>query len=173
MYRRTLAASWAAQPGEPRADECIEDIFAGGDGWAGQPTSKTEHGRSVTRAHSRPNGRDDSDDESGSLAHDSSASNLSSMFGRGGGEKWSPRKKHLQKSMAHHEMGESLRNKSSIGTLKPGGVSGRTSLEQQVRKIERASGSRAGEKSEKHEIDEFNNPYKDDLRSWRIRTDVA
>jgi hypothetical protein len=33
MYRRTLAAYWSAQPGELKADECIEDIFAGGDGW--------------------------------------------------------------------------------------------------------------------------------------------
>ena len=32
MYRRALAASWAAQPGELQADECIEDIFVGGDG---------------------------------------------------------------------------------------------------------------------------------------------
>jgi hypothetical protein len=33
MYRHALAASWAAQTGELPADECIEDIFAGGDGW--------------------------------------------------------------------------------------------------------------------------------------------
>ncbi|OJD32151.1 respiratory complex assembly protein rmp1 [Diplodia corticola] len=33
MYRRTEIAFWAAQPGELRADECIEDIFSGGDGW--------------------------------------------------------------------------------------------------------------------------------------------
>ena len=33
MYRRNLVAYWTAQPGELRADECIEDIFAGGDGW--------------------------------------------------------------------------------------------------------------------------------------------
>lgn len=32
MYRRALAASWAAQPGELQADECIENIFEGGDG---------------------------------------------------------------------------------------------------------------------------------------------
>ncbi|KAK4541693.1 hypothetical protein LTR36_007402 [Oleoguttula mirabilis] len=39
MYRRTLAAFWASQPGELKADECIEDIFSGGDGWGkhGQP----------------------------------------------------------------------------------------------------------------------------------------
>ena len=33
MYRRALAASWAAQPGELPADQCVEDIFNGGDGW--------------------------------------------------------------------------------------------------------------------------------------------
>ncbi|KAK5122213.1 hypothetical protein LTR85_004123 [Meristemomyces frigidus] len=38
MYRRTLAAYWASQPGELKADECIEDIFSGGDGWG-------KHGR--------------------------------------------------------------------------------------------------------------------------------
>lgn len=35
MYRQTLAASWAAQTGELRADEVIEDIFGGGGGWGG------------------------------------------------------------------------------------------------------------------------------------------
>lgn len=39
MYRRNLTAHWTAQPGEPRADECIENIFAGGDGWGLQPDS--------------------------------------------------------------------------------------------------------------------------------------
>ncbi len=33
MYRRTLAASWAAHPVELPADQCVEDIFNGGDGW--------------------------------------------------------------------------------------------------------------------------------------------
>ncbi|CZT51448.1 uncharacterized protein RSE6_12594 [Rhynchosporium secalis] len=33
MYRRTLAASWAAHADELPADECLEDIFNGGDGW--------------------------------------------------------------------------------------------------------------------------------------------
>ncbi|KAI0449457.1 N-terminal C2 in EEIG1 and EHBP1 proteins-domain-containing protein [Xylaria acuta] len=33
MYRRALAASWDCHPGELHADECIEDIFAGGNGW--------------------------------------------------------------------------------------------------------------------------------------------
>ncbi|CRK17323.1 hypothetical protein BN1723_011259 [Verticillium longisporum] len=34
MYRKALAASWTRQPGELPADQCIEDIFAGGNGWA-------------------------------------------------------------------------------------------------------------------------------------------
>ena len=33
MYRRTLAAFWASQPGELKADDAVEDIFSGGDGW--------------------------------------------------------------------------------------------------------------------------------------------
>ena len=50
VYRRTLAASWASDKLDLPADECIEDIFAGGDGWGkhanGGPdpdTSDTEH----------------------------------------------------------------------------------------------------------------------------------
>lgn len=53
MYRRTLAAYWSAQPGELKADEAIEDIFAGGDGWGrtGRPPAvraSMEAGRSGT-----------------------------------------------------------------------------------------------------------------------------
>lgn len=56
MYRRTLAAHWAGMPGELRADECIEDIFAGGDGWGknGAPQTRprppTASGTSTPRA---------------------------------------------------------------------------------------------------------------------------
>ncbi|KAK4102228.1 hypothetical protein N658DRAFT_554022 [Parathielavia hyrcaniae] len=48
MYRRALAASWASQPAELPADQCIEDIFAGGEGFAAQPllsSSKKLHAR--------------------------------------------------------------------------------------------------------------------------------
>lgn len=53
MYRRTLAAYWSAQPGELKADEAIEDIFAGGDGWgrSGRPPAigaSIDMGRSGT-----------------------------------------------------------------------------------------------------------------------------
>ena len=50
-YRRVLAASWMSQPGELPADQCIEDIFAGGNGFrtADHPTA---HGR---QSHSHAN----------------------------------------------------------------------------------------------------------------------
>jgi hypothetical protein len=49
MYRRALAASWASQPGELPADQCIEDIFAGGEGFE-TPSSKS-HARGHSKHH--------------------------------------------------------------------------------------------------------------------------
>ncbi|KAL7266598.1 hypothetical protein RUND412_010853 [Rhizina undulata] len=61
MYRRTLAASWQLQSGELNAEECIEDIFAGGDGW----TSRSERRKAKSDNSST---RDGSDSESLSAA---------------------------------------------------------------------------------------------------------
>ncbi|KAK8024096.1 hypothetical protein PG993_012162 [Apiospora rasikravindrae] len=52
MYRRTLAASWACQPGELPADECVEDIFGGGDGWK-NPASPYRSRETNSRSKSR------------------------------------------------------------------------------------------------------------------------
>src|SRR5690606_16117135 len=41
MYRRALAASWASQPGELPADQCIENIFSGGEGFEPPPVATT------------------------------------------------------------------------------------------------------------------------------------
>jgi hypothetical protein len=49
MYRRTLAAYWSAQPGELKADECIEDIFAGGDGWGDREKPYLQQSRQSLR----------------------------------------------------------------------------------------------------------------------------
>lgn len=52
MYRRALAASWAAQPGELPADQCIEDIFAGGDGFRRSSNGPSNgHNHSQSRHH--------------------------------------------------------------------------------------------------------------------------
>ncbi|KAI1171959.1 N-terminal C2 in EEIG1 and EHBP1 proteins-domain-containing protein [Nemania sp. FL0916] len=58
MYRRALAASWDCHPAELHADECIEDIFAGGSGWRDGivKRSLTESPRSRDRTSSSGSG---------------------------------------------------------------------------------------------------------------------
>ncbi|KAG6015141.1 hypothetical protein E4U43_005657 [Claviceps pusilla] len=58
LYRRTLAASWSRQPNELPADECIEDIFSGGDGWR---TKRESH--SIRDSDDDDDGYDDDDDD--------------------------------------------------------------------------------------------------------------
>lgn len=63
LYRQTLAAYWASQPGELRADECIEDIFSGGDGWGknGRPVaSRPGSGASTPNPEADAPSRDNS-----------------------------------------------------------------------------------------------------------------
>ncbi|QIW96109.1 hypothetical protein AMS68_001627 [Peltaster fructicola] len=78
MYRRTLAAYWASQPGELKADECIEDIFAGGDGWGknGPPraVNRNDHHASGSSSPNLVGG--DNKKEHGSRAGGSSGYNM-------------------------------------------------------------------------------------------------
>ncbi|KAI4122774.1 MAG: hypothetical protein LQ338_005614 [Usnochroma carphineum] len=111
MYRRTLAASWAAQDGELPADECVEDIFAGGDGWGktrkdgkkapkpsggGSDSEKSEGTRRTRKTHHR--------NTSGSDA------------------------KHTNNRSKGHSRTSSRSNTSS----RTSGINGRVSAEQQV-----------------------------------------
>lgn len=59
MYRLTLAASWHCGKGTLAADQCIEDIFNGGDGWGNKPAPQKEN----PTLHATTNGVDDSEDE--------------------------------------------------------------------------------------------------------------
>ena len=52
IYRKTLAASWSSYMNELPADQCIEDIFAGGDGW-GQNVDSSLPGSVPTAASNR------------------------------------------------------------------------------------------------------------------------
>ena len=45
LYRKTLAAELTCQAGEPSADQVIEDIFSGGDGWGSTRDSDTASSR--------------------------------------------------------------------------------------------------------------------------------
>ena len=47
IYRQSLAASWASQIHELPADKCIEDIFAGGDGWGNVTTPPVINARGL------------------------------------------------------------------------------------------------------------------------------
>ncbi|KAI9869885.1 MAG: hypothetical protein M1830_004968, partial [Pleopsidium flavum] len=143
MYRRALTASWAAQAGELPADECIEDIFAGGDGWSKKKT------------HNMPAARPKPEDDGSGSVSDSETIKLHqhkrspSGFGR-----------HvLNKSGSH---GRSV-NKGDRGTddMASGQGRGRTEPQRQQNKVEKQQSD-----GHMHEVDELD--IREDLRSWQI-----
>ena len=146
MYRRTLAASWAAQAGELPADECIEDIFAGGDGWA-----KDRPGGSGSGVKRR-----EEDEQTGSGAERRTAhghhKRNSSGFNR-----------HADNKARSHE------RKHSDGEDAPSsmsGLSGRASIAQQVQSSNTKGALESYDRMHAHELDEFE--AREDLRSWEI-----
>ena len=146
MYRRTLAASWAAQAGELPADECIEDIFAGGDGWA----------------KDRPGGSGsgvkwgEEDEQTGSGAERRTAhghhKRKSSGFNRRADNK---ARSHERK----HDDGEDAPSSMS-------GLSRRASIAQQVQSSNTKGTLESYDRMHAHELDEFE--AREDLRSWEI-----
>lgn len=138
MYRRTLAAYWSAQPGELKADECIEDIFAGGDGWGDRDKPYSQ--QPTYKATRFPAG------DSGSSVSESE-----------------PRR-HMRASSSnstHRKSHETLRP-SDMGSSSPN-VRGRGSLEQQASQM-KAEAARKRHRPH-HEVDEFD--LREDLCSWR------
>jgi hypothetical protein len=138
MYRRSLAAFWTAQPGELKADECIEDIFAGGDGWGDKdkpyPTQPTQM------------------DDSGSYSDDEAT------IRRPHSSHHHRRRHHGHKFTTGFSKG--MGGPKSRGT--GGAVRGRTSLEQSVKNM-KADAARHGDHAAV-EVDELD--VRDDLRSW-------
>ncbi|GAB7358138.1 hypothetical protein MBLNU230_g0296t1 [Neophaeotheca triangularis] len=140
LYRRTLAAYWSSQPGEMKADECIEDIFAGGDGWGKggrppdekmQPSSSGGSGASTPRVD-RDVGEADR----------------------------SPRHHHHHHHHHHHRHRSSWRSP----LIQKDGVNERGSLERRPAGYKQR-GDMAPRKAP-GEVDEFD--IREDLRSWRI-----
>lgn len=140
MYRRTLAASWLAQAGELPADKCIEDIFAGGNGWAADHNPGTD-------ASPRLGGGTEDDESDGD-----------SRTLRG-------HKRHTSGSGSRDTVKPTRHtSKSSKGeTGNTGAVSGRGSIADHIH-----SGSDAKNHAHRrmHEVDEFTS--REDLRSWEI-----
>lgn len=160
IYRRTLAASWAAQPGELPADRCIENIFAGGDGW-GKPKSSDppkEH-----RGHNTGDDYGDtgSGDDGSTIRHhrrNSSSSEGLSMS------------QTLSMSKNSRDRGHSRRHSHGKGGhghpagRVASGVAGRTSIEQQAQLSSADEHRRFYTPAQ--EVDEFE--VREDLRSWEI-----
>ena len=140
MYRRTLAASWAAQAGELPADQCIEDIFAGGDGWGGSSSASGVPSPKMT---------------GGSTEDDESDADNRTLRGH-----------KRNTSGSHDTLKPSFRpRKSSKGGTHSGPVSGRGSIASNVRPNHESDGQK---QRPANEIDEF--VAREDLRSWEIAT---
>ncbi|KAF1816351.1 hypothetical protein P152DRAFT_505025 [Eremomyces bilateralis CBS 781.70] len=147
LYRRTLAAKWAAQPGELSADKCIEDIFAGGDGWGDRDLSFD------------PNGAGNGNvEDSGSLS--GSERNTLHPSRRNYSGAFSSRPNSKDGSL------ETLKDldKHEVPLTAGEGIRGRGSLEQQAQNMKAAS--ERGRRPHNTEMDEFD--AREDLRSWQI-----
>ncbi|KAI4205331.1 MAG: hypothetical protein LQ346_001479 [Caloplaca aetnensis] len=146
MYRRILAASWAAQEGELPADECIEDIFAGGDGW-GKAT------KGINRSAKPSGGRStDGEESDGADRRTLKAHHVRNPSGGHGKHASHKPKGHLRTS-----------SRTNVGS-DTSGVTGRASIEQQVQSS--SSDTPAHDWRRTDELDEFT--AREDLRSWEI-----
>ncbi|KAF2275452.1 uncharacterized protein EI97DRAFT_379552 [Westerdykella ornata] len=139
MYRRTLAAYWSAQPGELKADECIEDIFAGGDGWGDRDKPYNDESQRGVRFHAGE--------------------------GAGSATEGEARSSIRRKSQETLRPEDALPNPSS-SPRSPGRVRGRGSLEQQAHQISMKAEAERNRQRPRHEVDEMD--LREDLRSWRL-----
>ena len=146
MYRQTLAASWAAQVGELPADKCIEEIFAGGDGWGGKGP------------------KDNIAETNGSMrdldGHDSDGDR---KIVRGHQRRSSPR---YQPSLHTHPSHHRTNSRDDSQIKSQSAISGRASIEQQVQSSSAQSVMPDYTRTRSHEVDEF--AAREDLRSWDI-----
>lgn len=142
MYRKTLAASWAAQDGELPADECIEDIFAGGDGWG----KIRKEGKKSGKPSSTDGEVSDADRRTLKAHHRTTSGNYN---------------KHSSKKSKGH-LRTSSQSKSSSDNS---GVKGRASIDQVQSS---SSDTPAYNWRQADELNEF--AAREDLRSWEIST---
>lgn len=142
MYRRTLAAFWASQPGELKADECIEDIFAGGDGW-GSKSPNVKSSLETNAANERNHAARKQRNRARADSHNS----------RGGGSGSSTPRERDGESVEVTARGEARMQSSGKGML---------AMARQGRHSKNFRAARRGQ----GEVDEFE--VMEDLRSWRV-----
>lgn len=157
MYRLALAASWGAQMNELSADQCIEDIFNGGDGW--KDTYSPIH-----TSHSNPSSHlvphmpthihDHSDDEHhhGRRVHHRSHSGTSLKS-----QNTITKKTSFQRMRGHKHTGS---QETVFGRQVDGAGEGSEDGSQ------RDGGVIGGMKRSPKEVDEFD--VRDDLVAWRL-----
>jgi hypothetical protein len=148
LYRKTLAADWTCQPGEMSADKCIEDIFAGGDGWGAKGKGHEGPGLQGKVLSS----------EDVSLLSDSEARQYHSKK-----SSWSAGIFRSRQDMKRQSR-ESLGKRSQDDMHSARGVRGRGSFEQQTRQM--GVEADRGNNKPNREMEDLD--IREDLRSWRV-----
>lgn len=150
LYRRTLAADWTCQPGEMSADRCIEDIFAGGDGWGNSVDGQDD---SPTYDRLMPGGYSASlsDSETRAALKNGKQRNWSGFFGR------RHQKRRSVPERIDKEEVLQMRDTSHV-------VRSRGSFDQQ--EVEMKTESEKGHSRLAYDLDEFD--VRDDLRCWYL-----
>ena len=161
LYRKIMAAEDSRLPWQPRADDMIEDLFNGGDGWCRKRPDDIP-GESPTppigsSMHDHMGGGQ-SDEDTRTLRL-SKQRNWSGFLGRRHGRKSS--KGELQAHDNHDDapLGQGLMHMADA----PRGVQGRGSFEHQAAKMQ---GEVEGRKRPPHAVDELE--IREDLRCWTI-----
>ena len=149
MYRRTLAASWTCQMGELPADECIENIFAGGDGWG-----KYRSGASVPTPPSAKSTEESTGAES--------SGETRTLTGHHRGPSSSFRKQKGEKDRCHSRTNSGRDGMNGLSTNQHHEVSSDQHGPPSHTEAKRRSHGRM------HEVDEFE--VREDLKSWEIST---
>jgi len=147
MYRRTLAASWTCQIGELPADECIENIFAGGDGWGKQGADASPRKPPSGKSTEDSTG----DAESGGETRPTHRHHrrTSSGYGKQSNEK---HRGHVRLSSKINESG-TADNRRGRGNYRRHITSSPTEAKGMIH-------------GQMHEVDEFD--VREDLKSWEI-----
>jgi hypothetical protein len=165
MYRSALAASWGAQAGELPADQCVEDIFAGGNGW--KTSGKNAQDKvPAPRQHTIPGQQQQSDEEDYEQILElrrhhhrtrsgSSTRSMTTITGKSFAE-------------GHHGRGHKhsgSRDRASLGAHHR--TNSRSSLDSQQHgsSSENSEKGRVGFK-QAHEVDEF--AVREDLMAWKL-----
>jgi hypothetical protein len=161
MYRRALAASWAAQTDELSADQCIEDIFNGGNGWKDtySPSTNPTHLPSTPRLNTytqHSSHEHTSDDDRQGRRHHRTPSGSSTKSGN------TIRKKSSLRTMKAHKHSQSQETMHNMGRL----VDGQAGSES-------GSGSNLSERSNishgmrrAKQVEEFD--MREDLVAWKL-----